>query len=385
SCLNIHVTYVPYFKAAGEVKTKPTQHSVQALRAIGINPDFIIARCEVALSQEVREKISLFCNVKKEAVFDAIDVEKSIYEVPLHYFEQNVHGKIAAALQLPQKKTDLTVWKALIESIKHPKVTLRIGIVGKYVAHQDAYKSIFEALSHAGAHLCCAVEIVKIEPDKFAHEKSFPKEYQGCDGYIIPGGFGDRGWEGKIMAAKYCRENKVPYYGICLGMQVLVVEFARSVMKLQQANSTEMNAETPDPVIALLEEQQIVTERGGTMRLGAYPCAITSGTKAHEAYNSSMVNERHRHRYELNNSYREKLEKAGLIISGTFEEDNLAEIAEIKDHPWMVGVQFHPEFRSKPTEPHPLFRAFLEAAITHAKGQSQPHDLKQLCTTGART
>jgi len=361
-CLNLHVTYVPYFKAAGEVKTKPTQHSVQALRAIGITPDFIFARCEIDLEDDVKEKIALFCSVKKESVIDARDVE-TIYEVPIKYYEQNVHEKICTMLKLPIKKCDLTHWHTIVEAIKHPKETIRIGVVGKYVQHQDAYKSIFEGLHHAGFHLGHKVEIVRIEPEKVSEIATL----KDCHGYLVPGGFGDRGWEGKIFTAKYCREHKIPYFGICLGMQVLVVEFARSVAKLAAANSTEMQPDTAHPVISLLEEQHIVTDRGGTMRLGSYPCKLKQGTRAHAAYGASLIHERHRHRYEFNNSYKEMLEKAGLEISGTYEEDHLAEITEVKDHPWMVGVQFHPEFKSKPTEPHPLFKAFLQATIQHAK------------------
>lgn len=364
-CLNIHVTYVPYLKSAGEVKTKPTQHSVQALRAIGIIPDFIIARCEVPLHVEDKEKISLFCNVKKEAVIEACDVETTIYELPLRLREQFIDEMIVTQLSLPSKSTDLTALKALIEAIKNPKGTIRIGIVGKYVQHQDAYKSIFEALHHAGAYWGYKVDIKRYEPDKFAHEAALPQEIKGCDGYLVPGGFGDRGWQGKILTCQFCRENKIPYYGICLGMQVMVVEFARNVLKLKGANSTEMDLETKDPVISLLEEQHIVTDRGGTMRLGAYPCVLDVHSKAYSAYGQKEVSERHRHRYELNNRYRDELVKAGLMVSGVYEEDNLAEIVEVKDHPWMIGVQSHPEFKSKLTEPHPLFRDFIRAVIQH--------------------
>ena len=374
-CLNIHVTYVPYLKSAGEVKTKPTQHSVQALRAIGIIPDLIVARCEVPLNQDVKEKISLFCNVKKEAVIEAVDVTTTIYELPLRLREQETDEMILKLLGLPSKSTDLTAWKALIEAIKNPKGTLTVGIVGKYVQHQDAYKSIFEALHHAGAYLGYKVDIRRFEPDKFAHEKSLPQEVQGCDGYLVPGGFGDRGWEGKILTAKFCRENMVPYYGICLGMQVLAVEFARNVLQLHSANSTEMDTETTHPVISLLEEQHIVTERGGTMRLGAYPCKLVRGTKAYEAYGQEEISERHRHRYEFNNLYHDQFTKAGLVISGVYEADKLAEIMEVKNHPWMLGVQSHPEFKSKPTDPHPLFREFIQAVVNH-KNQTQAEHAK---------
>ncbi|MDB6082070.1 MAG: synthetase [Chlamydiia bacterium] len=365
-CINVHVTYVPFLKAAGEVKTKPTQHSVQALRTIGISPDFIIARCEVALNDEVKEKISLFCNVKKEAVIDAVDVA-TIYELPLHFHAQGIQEMITQALALPSKPCDLSAWNLMVQSIKNPKGILKIGIVGKYVQHQDAYKSIYEALHHAAVHHGHKVELVKIEPDTFYKEKSFPAAYQGCDGYLIPGGFGDRGWEGKIVTAAFCRENKVPYFGICLGMQVMVVEFARNKLKLISANSTEMEIETEHPVISLLEEQKIVTDRGGTMRLGSYPCKLQRKSKAYEAYQKDEISERHRHRYELNNNYRNDFEKAGLQISGSYEDGGLAEIVEIVDHPWMVGVQSHPEFKSRPTEPHPLFCTFIQAVIEYAR------------------
>lgn len=375
-CLNIHVTYVPFLKAAGEVKTKPTQHSVQALRAIGIIPDFILCRSETALSEDVKEKISLFCNVKKEAVIEACDVETSVYELPLHFHEQKIEEMICNLLHLHTRPLDLVAWRALIEAIKKPKSAVRIGIVGKYVLHQDAYKSIFEALHHAGSSLGFKIDIVRIEPDKFSHMSALPTDVSGCDGYLVPGGFGDRGWEGKILTAKHCRENRVPYFGICLGMQVLCVEFARNVAKLESANSTEMDSETKHPIISLLEEQHKVNERGGTMRLGSYPCTLKAKTLARDAYGEEVVDERHRHRYELNNTYKADLEKAGLTISGIFKEDMLAEIVEVNHHPWMLGVQFHPEFKSKPIAPHPLFRAFLQAVIAH-KNEATVHATKK--------
>jgi len=364
-CINIHLTYVPYVKAAGEVKTKPTQHSIGTLREIGIAADIILCRSEQALPCDLKDKISLFCNVKREAVFDATDVPTSIYEIPLNFHLQGVDEVIVKMLGLPNRRSDLTGWISLIESIRNPKATLRIGVVGKYVQHQDAYKSIYEALAHAGASQGMKVEIVKIEPDKFADAKELPEQFRDCDAYLVPGGFGDRGWEGKILTATYCRENNIPYFGICLGMQVMVVEFARNVLGLARANSTEMDGETPAPVIALLEEQHLVTDRGGTMRLGAYPCALRRDTKAHDAYHKDQVSERHRHRYEFNNHFRADFEKAGLRISGNFEADNLAEICEVRAHPWMIGVQFHPEFLSKPIKPHPLFRDFVLAAAAY--------------------
>ncbi len=354
-CLNIHMTYVPYLRAAGEVKTKPTQHSVQMLRSIGILPDLIICRSESPLDEAIKRKISLFCNVPHEAVFDEEDVQYSIYEVPIKLHEGGVDSFIAKKLGLPDREIDLSDWESLVETIKQPKGELRIGIVGKYVQHQDAYKSVFEALNHATIHAGYALRLELIESDKITSLKE-------CDGYLVPGGFGPRGWEGMITAATYCREERVPYFGICLGMHVLVVEFARHVLGLD-ADSTEMNPDTPHPVISLLSEQEGIEEKGGTMRLGAYSCILTKDSKAYEAYGSSTISERHRHRYEFNNRYGEQIEAAGLIFTGQLKEGELCEIAEVKGHPWMVGVQFHPEFKSRPTEPHPLFRDFVAATI----------------------
>ena len=362
-CLNIHVTYVPFLHAAGEVKTKPTQHSVQALREIGIIPDIIMCRSEVPLEDSVKEKIGLFCGVAKDAVVEVSDVKTSIYEVPILLHEQKIDSMICSRLQLKDKAVDLALLRAFVENLRHPKDEVRIGLVGKYVQHQDAYKSILEALCHAGALFGCSVKIVKIEPDKFSQSQTLPEEYQHLDGYLVPGGFGDRGWEGKILTAAYCRESHTPYFGICLGMQVLIVEFARNILGLKDANSTEMDSETSYPVVSLLEEQHLVTDRGGTMRLGAYPCSLVPGSLAQKAYGKELVVERHRHRYEVNNTFRKQLTENGLLISGTYQEDDLAEIAEIIDHPWMIGVQFHPEFISKPTHPHPLFRDFVTACI----------------------
>lgn len=363
SCLNIHVTYVPFIKAAGEVKTKPTQHSVQVLRQIGISPDIILCRSESSLTDDVKEKISLFCNVREEAVIECTDVQNSIYEVPLTLHAQGIEEKICQMLQLKSAPANLEAWENLVNTIRHPKGIVTVGIVGKYVLHQDAYKSVFEALYHGAFANGYKIEIKRIESDRFDDKGTFPEWALGCDGYLVPGGFGDRGWQGKISCAKYCRENKIPYFGICLGMQVMVVEFARHCLGLEKADSTEMEQNTPHPVISLLEEQRLITDRGGTMRLGAYPCRLRQGTHAHQAYGRDLVQERHRHRYELNNKYRERFEEAGLAISGTYEEGDLTEIVEVKSHPWMIGVQFHPEFASKPSEPHPLFANFIKAVI----------------------
>jgi len=362
-CINIHLTYVPYLKAAGEVKTKPSQHAVQQLRGIGIFPDIILCRCEMPLDDDVKAKIALYCNVKKEAVVDEPDVATSIYEVPLHLHEQNIDTMICKLLNLKDKEIDLTDWEKIIETIRNPKGTITMGLVGKYVQHQDAYKSVLEALHHAAIAAGVKLEIKRFEADKIIQDDKVDAAIKGCDGYLVPGGFGERGWMGKILTAKYCRENNIPYFGICLGMQIMAVEFARHVANLPDANSTEMDPDTQDPVISMLSEQRNVQDMGGTMRLGNYNCTLTPGSHAYKAYGKPVIGERHRHRYEFNNDYKERMEKLGFSITGTLENGALCEIAEIKDHPWMVGVQFHPEFKSKPTDPHPLFRDFVKAMV----------------------
>jgi CTP synthase len=360
-CINLHLTYVPYLKAAGEVKTKPTQHSVQALREIGIIPDMILCRCEDPLSEDLKSKISLFCNVPEEAVIDEKDVRLTIYEVPLDLHAQQLDEKICKLLKIDAKEADLSRWQQMIHSIGHPKGTVIIGIVGKYMDHQDAYKSVFESLFHAAAHLGVQLEVRKFESDRIVANGNVTTIF-GCDGYLVPGGFGERGWEGKVLTAKYCRENKIPYFGLCLGMQVLIVEFARHILGLKEAHSTEVNPNTPDPVVSMLSEQRGMREMGGTMRLGSYPCLLKKGSLAASCYGTSLIHERHRHRYEFNNQYKEEFEKKGLVFSGTYEGGSLCEIAEIPNHPWMLGVQFHPEFKSKPLHPHPLFLDFLRTA-----------------------
>lgn len=358
-CLNIHLTYVPYLKAAGEVKTKPTQHSVQSLREIGIVPDFILCRCETSLSDEIKAKISLFCSVPKEAVIDEKDVAHSIYEVPLELHAQKLDEMICNALELKAKRSDLLLWEKMVQTITKPKRKLTIGIVGKYMDHQDAYKSVFEALHHGAISAEAEVEIRRFESDRIVDNGSVEKAIQGCDGYLVPGGFGGRGWEGKILTAKYCRIKKIPYLGLCLGMQVMIVEFARNVLHLEKAHSTEVDLETPDPVISMLSEQKKIENLGGTMRLGAYLCRLAKESLAYKAYGKVLISERHRHRYEFNNEYKSAFEKKGMLFSGILEKGTLCEISEIPEHPWMLGVQFHPEFKSKPLEPHPLFRDFI--------------------------
>lgn len=364
-CINIHLTYVPFLKAAGEVKTKPTQQSVQILREIGIIPDLMLCRSEASLGEDIRDKISLFCSVPRQAVFEEVDVEHSIYEVPLALFGQGVDKKILELLKLPYRQIELEDWEKIIEVIRRPKGKVSIGIVGKYVQHQDAYKSVYEGLHHGALAIGYELEIKRFESDKIFSNGELLEEVKGCDGYVIPGGFGERGWEGKIMSAKHCRENQIPYFGLCLGMQVMMIEFARHVAGIEDANSTEMDPETKSPVISLLSEQTNVKNLGGTMRLGAYACTLKPGSLAEKAYGSRLISERHRHRWEFNNQFKESIENAGMLISGIWEEGDLCEIIENKNHPWMVGVQFHPEFKSKPTNPHPLFRDFIQAAVAY--------------------
>lgn len=359
NCMNIHLTYVPYLKAAGEVKTKPTQHSVAALRQLGISPDIIICRCEESLSSDLKDKIALFCNVSRGAIFDEPDLQTTIYELPLQLRDEGVDVSIAKALNLPPKKSSLHAWEELMKHFQHAKHELTIGIVGKYVDHQDAYKSILEALTHAAIHTETKLQLKLFDSEK---GEISPSQLKSCDGILVPGGFGERGFEGKVKTAKYCRENYVPYFGICLGMQVMMVEYARNVLEMKGANSTEMDPDTDFPIISLLSEQKGIEEMGGTMRLGAYTCKLLPESKAHAAYQSKTITERHRHRYEFNNAYKKDFEDKSMCISGTLEKNSLCEIAEIKTHPWMVGVQFHPEFLSKPTKPHPLFVDFFKAA-----------------------
>ena len=368
-CLFSHLTYVPYLKAAGEVKSKPTQHSVATLQRLGIFPDIIICRCEQPLPQDVKDKISLFCNVKKQAVIDEVDVANTIYELPAELHRQGLDNMIAESLDLPNKKIELKEWDTIVDHVINPKGTITIGIVGKYVQHQDAYKSVFEALDHGAIAAGYKIAFKRFEADKIVHNDKLDDEVLGCDGYLVPGGFGERGHLGKILCAKHCRENKVPYFGICLGMQTMVIEFARHVAGLENANSTEIDADTPHPIISLLSEQRGVKDLGGTMRLGAYPCTLTKDSLAHKAYGKGEISERHRHRYEFNSEYREELEKGGLRFTGTLKDGQLCEIAEVSNHPWMVGVQYHPEFKSKPTKPHPLFADFVKAMIHHKESK----------------
>ncbi len=370
-CLNIHLTYIPYLKAAGEVKTKPTQHSVQTLRGIGIIPDIILCRCEESLSEENKDKISLFCSVPREGVMDEVDVKFSIYEVPLSLHQQGLDSKLCQMLDLPNTPADLSKWENMVERMRAPKGKVVVGIVGKYLQHQDAYKSVFEALHHGAIANDVEIEIRRFESDKILGADDVEAAISGCDGYLVPGGFGERGWIGKIMTAKHCRENKIPFFGLCLGMQIMCIEFARHVLGYKDANSTEVDPNTPHPVISLLSEQKDVENLGGTMRLGAYNCLVKKGSKAEKAYGKTLISERHRHRWEFNNIFKDECEKQGLQLSGVLENSRLCEIAEVQNHPWMIGVQFHPEFKSKPTDPHPLFRDFVKAMIEHRTAQGK--------------
>lgn len=365
SCLNLHLTYVPYLDAAGEIKTKPTQHSVQTLRSIGIIPDVIICRCRRPLGKEIKEKISLFCSVPSEAVIEAADVEKTIYELPIKMQEEGLDALICSRLGLPKGIKDLKPWRKIIESVSSPKGRVTVGIIGKYVKHQDAYKSLYEALYHGALAHGYALDIRTFEAEKLTHESDIEEALQGCDGYLVPGGFGERGWEGKIEAARICREQKIPYFGICLGMQALVTEYARHVAGLVDANSTEVDPTTPHPVICLLSEQEGIEELGGTMRLGSSPCHLEAGSLISKIYQAHRIDERHRHRYEFNGKYSRQLKEAGLRQTGIYTERKLVEVVEVADHPWMIGVQYHPEFKSKPTHPHPLFASFVEAMIAY--------------------
>lgn len=365
NCINIHLTYVPYLKAAGEVKTKPTQHSVQMLREIGISPDLILCRCEKTLSEEIKEKISSFCNVPKDGVIDERDVEHSIYEVPLELHKQRLDEKICHSLGIKGKDADLKAWEKMVLSIKKPKEKMRVALVGKYVDHQDAYKSVYEALKHGAIDANIDLEIVRVESDK---KEDVGKSLSGVQGVVVPGGFGERGWEGKILAAEYARVHQIPFLGLCLGMQVMIVEFARNVLGFKNAHSTEVDPNTEYPVISMLSEQKVITDLGGTMRLGSYPCQLTPKTLAYSAYGKTLIWERHRHRYEFNNAYKKDFENKGVVFSGRLEKKDLCEICEYSFHPWMLGVQFHPEFKSKPLVPHPLFRDFVRSLSLEPKG-----------------
>ncbi|WP_299468050.1 CTP synthase [uncultured Gimesia sp.] len=364
NCLFIHLTLVPYIKAAGEMKTKPTQHSVGLLRQIGIQPDILIVRTERPMDKDHADKIALFCNLEKNAVIEEVDTEYSIYEVPQGLADDGLDKLIIRKLQLDAEPLDLSNWRALLNRIKNPEHEVTIAVVGKYIDHRDAYKSIYESLFHAGFHHSTRILLKRIEAEEV--ERQGPEALlSNVDGILVPGGFGKRGIEGKIATAKFARESEIPYFGVCLGMQCSVIEFARNVLGLPDAHSTEFNSETSAPVICLLEEQKEITEKGGTMRLGAQDCIISPDSIAHSCYGADSISERHRHRYEFNPEYRKQMIEAGMIPTGTSPNGNLVEIVEIPDHPWYLAVQFHPEFKSKPVSPHPLFAGFVGAALNY--------------------
>ena len=365
----VHVTYVPFIKAAGELKSKPTQQSVAKLREIGIAPHIVVCRCERPLDKELRQKISIFCNVPFEAVVEEKDVDHTIYEVPLMLQRERMDDLVCSLLHLDLPPAKMGHWQEIIRKLIAPQHRVRIGVVGKYIELQDAYKSVYEAISHGGIANDCGVEIQRVDSEDIEREGA-EKYLKGLGGILVPGGFGERGIEGKIQAARYARENLVPYLGLCLGMQIATIEFARNVLKLAKAHSTEFDPNTPHPVIAMLDSQTKVTKKGGTMRLGAQACQLVVGTKTAQLYGAFVVKERHRHRYEFNNVYRERFLKADFVFSGQTPDGKLVEIIELPKHPFFIGCQFHPEFRSKPHQPHPLFKGFIAAA--HAYTRQKP-------------
>lgn len=366
--LYIHVTLVPYIRTAGELKTKPTQHSVMELRKIGIQPDILLCRCDRELPQDMRRKLSLFCNVQENCVIQSVDSEH-IYAVPLALNKERLDEQVVERLNIWTRQPDLSHWQDVVETLRHPSHgEVRIAIVGKYVDLTESYKSLAEALTHGGISNDCRVYLKYVDAEKI-EENGIDGWLDDVDGLLVPGGFGERGTEGKIKAISHARTKKIPFFGICLGMQMAVIEFARNVCNLKKACSAEFDAECSEAVIHLMEEQKAVNKKGGTMRLGACPCTVTKGTRAFEAYNTTEISERHRHRYEFNNSYRETVTAKGLILSGINQQKELVEIVELADHPWFLGCQFHPEFKSKPLSPHPLFKAFIQAALTHRNRQ----------------
>ncbi|EQA43236.1 CTP synthase [Leptospira broomii serovar Hurstbridge str. 5399] len=360
--LFIHVTLVPTITVAGEAKTKPTQHSVKELLALGIQPDILICRVNQPMSKDMKGKISLFCNVKEENVISASDISTSIYEIPKMYKEEKLDQVVLKTLGMELGKSNFSEWEKIIKSLQSAKHTVQIAVVGKYISLHDAYRSVYESLSHGGIANEANVEFVKVDPEKV--DKTNVKEVlKGVHGILVPGGFGDRGIEGKILAIQYARTKGIPFFGICLGMQCAVIEYARNVLGLKDANSTEFRPDSSDPVISLIEEQMDIDQMGGTMRLGSYPCRIRKNTLAFAEYKQESIYERHRHRFEFTNRFKESFEEKGMVFSGISPDENLIEIVEIPDHPWFIGVQFHPEFTGKPTKPHPLFAGFIRAAV----------------------
>ncbi len=368
NCCFIHLTLVPYLKAARELKTKPTQHSVGQLRQIGVQPDFIVCRTEQHISSEDVDKIALFCNVPRQHVVEELDADFSIYEVPLSLVEHNLDRMLVERLSLTKaKELDLTRWHEFLSALRNTQTDVTIAVVGKYAKHKDAYKSIYEALVHAGAANSANVRILRIPSENLEREET-RVALENVQGILLPGGFGERGVEGKIEAVRIARERKIPFFGICLGMQCAVIEYARNVLGMKDANSTEFSKELEYPVVCLMDEQRSVTDKGGTMRLGTQPTALLAGSRAASAYGTLDVQERHRHRYEFNYEYRDRFIDGGLVISGSSPDGKLVEVVELDEHPWFVAVQYHPEFKSKPTQPHPLFKAFIAAAVRKRRG-----------------
>jgi CTP synthase len=366
NCLVIHLTLVPYLQAARELKTKPTQHSVKELLSAGIQPDILVCRTEHPLGMDIRRKLALFCNVDVSSVIESIDAE-SIYDVPMLMLKERLDVVVLSKLRLPDRKEpDMKAWKRFLDKLKNPKSSVRIGLIGKYNELPDAYKSIHEAFVHAGAINECKVSVVPIHSEQLeADYASVKARLAGLDGILVAPGFGERGIEGKIMSIRYAREHQIPFFGICLGMQCAVVEFARHCLQLEGAASVEMNPHTPHPVIDMMASQKNITAKGGTMRLGAYACTLSKGSKAAKAYGKTEISERHRHRFEFNNAYKEDLEAAGMLATGINPETKLVEIVELNNHPWFVAVQFHPELKSSVEAPHPLFSAFVKAAMAY--------------------
>jgi CTP synthase len=373
NCLYIHLVLVPYLKAAGEAKTKTVQHSVRELRQIGIQPDVLICRTEREMTKEMSEKIALFCNVEPRAVIEERDKSVSIYEVPVSLVENKLDDLIVEKLNLRASSLDISEWRGMLQRVFNPAHEVTIAVVGKYIKYQDAYKSVYEALDHAGIALSARVVVRRVESEDIEREGA-ERVLGGVDGVLVPGGFGYRGIGGKIEAIRFARERNVPFFGICLGLQCAVVEFARNVIGLADANTTEIDRNTRHPVVCLLDSQYDLTHLGGTMRLGAYPCTLAEGSRARAAYGTALINERHRHRYEFNNQYRQKFVAHGMVFAGTSPDGKLVEVVELPSHPWFVAVQCHPEFKSKPTQSHPLFRAFLQASLARreAKKKGEP-------------
>ncbi|MCZ8342843.1 MAG: CTP synthase [Leptospira sp.] len=364
--LFVHLTLVPTITAAGEAKTKPTQHSVKELLALGIQPDILICRINKPMSKEMKNKISLFCNVKDQNVISAVDISTSIYEIPIMYREEKLDEVVLNALGMDLRKLNFTHWENLVKKIRNAKKSVKIAVIGKYISLQDAYRSVYESLAHGGIANDVAVNVIKLNPEEI-DSKNVKELLKGVHGVLVPGGFGERGIEGKILSIQYARTKQIPFLGICLGMQCAVIEFGRNVLGFKDANSTEFQPNVEYPVISMIEEQMEIERMGGTMRLGAYPCKLKKGSLAFSEYKQEKISERHRHRFEFTLRFKEDYEKKGMNISGFSPDESLVEIVEIPNHPWFIGVQFHPEFQSKPTDPHPLFSGFIKAASKLSK------------------